>query len=170
MVNSADPDQLASSEANWSGSILFAKIGYVVFSKRRVVYLLLKCCVISCQCDDVIVMKTCVITRHLVIQIYYLLYHFYHYNSCTYGEHLNRNVKKRTFWRMRSTNSNQPAHPRSPIRSFRCPHEETLYPWLFKIHRVKILIRVCKCVGWFESSLGAHGRRYVFWCCGSFVK
>ena len=30
MANSADPDQLASSsEANWSGSTLFAKIGYI---------------------------------------------------------------------------------------------------------------------------------------------
>ena len=28
MANSADPDQLASSEANWSGSTLFAKTGY----------------------------------------------------------------------------------------------------------------------------------------------
>ena len=36
MTNSADPDQLASSEANWSGSTLFAKIGHVVLSKRRV--------------------------------------------------------------------------------------------------------------------------------------
>ena len=27
MANSADPDQLASSEANWSGSPLFAKAG-----------------------------------------------------------------------------------------------------------------------------------------------
>ena len=27
MTNSADPDQLASSEANWSGSTLFAKQG-----------------------------------------------------------------------------------------------------------------------------------------------
>ena len=36
MTNSADPDQLASSEANWSGSALFAKTGHVVFSKRRV--------------------------------------------------------------------------------------------------------------------------------------
>ena len=32
----ADPDQLASSEAIWSGFLLFAKIGHVVFSKRRV--------------------------------------------------------------------------------------------------------------------------------------
>ena len=36
MKNSADPDQLASEEANWSGSTLFAKTGHVVFSKRRV--------------------------------------------------------------------------------------------------------------------------------------
>ena len=28
-ANSADPDQLASSEANWSGSALFAIIKYV---------------------------------------------------------------------------------------------------------------------------------------------
>ena len=28
MANSADPDQLASEEANWSGSALFAKAGY----------------------------------------------------------------------------------------------------------------------------------------------
>ena len=27
--NSADPDQLASSEANWSGSTLFVKAGYI---------------------------------------------------------------------------------------------------------------------------------------------
>ena len=29
MANNADPDQLASSEANWSGSSLFAKAGYI---------------------------------------------------------------------------------------------------------------------------------------------
>ena len=29
MANSADPDQLASSEANWSGSTLFAMAGYI---------------------------------------------------------------------------------------------------------------------------------------------
>ena len=28
MPNNADPDQLASSEANWSGSALFAKATY----------------------------------------------------------------------------------------------------------------------------------------------
>ena len=29
MANSADPDQLASLEANWSGSTLFTKAGYI---------------------------------------------------------------------------------------------------------------------------------------------
>ena len=29
MANSADPDQLAYSEAKWSGSTLFAKGGYI---------------------------------------------------------------------------------------------------------------------------------------------
>ena len=33
MANSADPDQLASSEANWSGSTLFAKPGLSGFSR-----------------------------------------------------------------------------------------------------------------------------------------
>ena len=29
MANSVDPDQLASEEANWSGSTLFAKAEYI---------------------------------------------------------------------------------------------------------------------------------------------
>ena len=29
MANSVDPDQLASEEANWSGSTLLAKAGYI---------------------------------------------------------------------------------------------------------------------------------------------
>ena len=29
MANSVDPDQLASEEANWSGSILFVKAVYI---------------------------------------------------------------------------------------------------------------------------------------------
>ena len=36
MANSADPDQLASSEANWSGSTLFAKKDLSGFSRTRV--------------------------------------------------------------------------------------------------------------------------------------
>ena len=29
MANSADPNQLASSEANWSGTTLFVNAGYI---------------------------------------------------------------------------------------------------------------------------------------------
>ena len=36
MTNSADPEQLASSEANWSEATLVAKTGHVVFSQRWV--------------------------------------------------------------------------------------------------------------------------------------
>ena len=36
MANSADLDQLASSEANWSGSTLFAEQGISWFSRTRV--------------------------------------------------------------------------------------------------------------------------------------
>ena len=36
MTNSADSDQLAPSEASWSGSALFAKTRLVVFTKRMV--------------------------------------------------------------------------------------------------------------------------------------
>ena len=36
MTNSVDPDQLAFSEANWSGSTLFAKAGYIRFSRTRI--------------------------------------------------------------------------------------------------------------------------------------
>ena len=36
MADSADPDQLASSEANWSGYTLFAKQGISGFSRTRI--------------------------------------------------------------------------------------------------------------------------------------
>ena len=35
MANSADPDQLASSEANWSWSALFAKAGYILVQQDK---------------------------------------------------------------------------------------------------------------------------------------
>ena len=41
MANSADPDQLASSEANWSGSTLFAKAGYIWVRHDKLTLLLL---------------------------------------------------------------------------------------------------------------------------------
>ena len=47
-------------------------------------------------------------------------------------------------------------------QSLRCLHEETLHPCPSKMRSVKILIRLCECAGWSESSLGAQVRRYVF--------
>ena len=35
MANSADPDQLTSSKANWSGSTLFAKAGYIQVQQEK---------------------------------------------------------------------------------------------------------------------------------------
>ena len=35
MANSVDPDQEASSEANWSGSTLFAKAGYIQIQQDK---------------------------------------------------------------------------------------------------------------------------------------
>ena len=35
MTNTADPDQLASAEANWSGSTPFAKTGYIRFQNDK---------------------------------------------------------------------------------------------------------------------------------------
>ena len=36
MINSADPDQLASEEVNWSGSTLIAKVGYIQVQQDKV--------------------------------------------------------------------------------------------------------------------------------------
>ena len=35
MANSADPDQLASEEANWSGSTLFRKAGHIQVQQNQ---------------------------------------------------------------------------------------------------------------------------------------
>ena len=35
MTNSADPDQLASEEANWSGSTLLARAEYIHFQQDK---------------------------------------------------------------------------------------------------------------------------------------
>ena len=43
MTNSVDPDQLASSEASWSGSTLFAKTGYIpVQQDKSFIHVVLK--------------------------------------------------------------------------------------------------------------------------------
>ena len=47
--------------------------------------------------------------------------------------------------------------------------EEIFHPCLPKVCPVKILIRLCECVGWSESLLGTHVRRYIFSHCSLFV-
>ena len=47
MTNNADPHQLASSEANWSGSALFAKAGYIWAQQNKGLHVFLNmkmCC------------------------------------------------------------------------------------------------------------------------------
>ena len=48
-------------------------------------------------------------------------------------------------------------------------HEETFHLQPTKMTPVKILFRLRKCAGWSVSSLDAHFRRYLFWCCGKYM-
>ena len=54
-------------------------------------------------------------------------------------------------------------------QSLRCPHEETLHPWLSKMCPEQILISLDERPGWSESLQGAHIRRYDFGHYGSRV-
>ena len=47
-------------------------------------------------------------------------------------------------------------------QGLRYPHEEILHYWLFKMHPVKIQIRLRICAGCSESSLGVRVRWYAF--------
>ena len=49
MANSADPDQLASSEANWSGSTLFAKAGYIQVQQDKGIFILVRLNELRCH-------------------------------------------------------------------------------------------------------------------------
>ena len=48
-------------------------------------------------------------------------------------------------------------------------HEETLHVWLSKLCPVNIMISLWECVGW-ESLLGAHAQRYLFWRCSLYFR
>ena len=72
------------------------------------------------------------------------------------------NVRKNIFWHVRPTKLQISAFTLSDQwPGLRCPHEETLQPWILKMHPLKILIRVGVRAGWSESSLGAPVWRYV---------
>ena len=67
------------------------------------------------------------------------------HTNCTEGR-----TPKRLKSACASTQSDQSTH---------CPHEEIFHPWLSKMRPVKILIRLCACAVWPESSRSALVRR-----------
>ena len=82
------------------------------------------------------------------------------------------NVRRRTVYYVSTTKSQISLRIKFTIKhviqSHRYPHEETLHPWLSKLHPMKIQIRLRECAVWSESSMGAHVRRNVFWSCGTY--
>ena len=66
-----------------------------------------------------------------------------------------------------SEDSDQPVHSRSLIRIFTgCMLDSQGYKVSVYMQTMKTLIRLCEYAGSFNSSFGAHIRRYVFWPCG----
>ena len=54
--------------------------------------------------------------------------------------------------------------------SLHCPHEESLGPYLPIERTAKTLIRLSRCPGWSESSLGTYAILLVLSCAGSYIK
>ena len=75
---------------------------------------------------------------------------------------MGRNIRKRPFWHMRPT--------KVQISLPFVGRMKKLAFLLSKMCPVKVLIRLCECAGWSESSLVAHIERYVFWRCDSNTK
>ena len=75
-------------------------------------------------------------------------------NRSTNNKHSSRNVRKRTVVHVRQQRPKSTCTSVHSDQSRHCPHEETLNRWLSKMRPAKILIRLCECVGLFESSLG----------------
>ena len=76
--------------------------------------------------------------------------------------------RKRTFWHVQPTKTQISLLILADAQldqCLRCPYEETLHLWLCKMYTVKILISLCECAGWSQSSVGGHVGRYVFGHC-----
>ena len=69
---------------------------------------------------------------------------------------LSRLMTKPTKWHVR------PAKTQISLISLRCLPEEALNPYLPKEHTAKALIRLGRCLGWHESSLG--NRSFCYFC------
>ena len=83
--------------------------------------------------------------------------------SINSNQYMSSNLRKRTVWHKHQRRLKSACASAQSDRNLFCPHEKTLHPWLSKMCQGKILIRLRKCAGWSESSLGAHVQRYVFW-------
>ena len=84
----------------------------------------------------------------------------------TQGQRLSHNVGKSTYGpriKLKAACASSQSD-----QSLRCPHEETLHPWLSKMCLGRIRIRLRECAVWSESSLGTHIPRYIFEHCGSY--
>ena len=64
-----------------------------------------------------------------------------------------------------SEDSDQPGHPPSLIKSLRYPHEKSIGTLPIEC-TAKALIRLGRCPGWSESSLGTHAILLSLSCCG----
>ena len=91
------------------------------------------------------------------------------YIHMKFRNHMSRNVRKRTFWHVRPTKT------QISLRVRAVWSESSLSTWrnfvslAIQNAPMKILMRLCECAGWSESSLGADFRRYVYLRCGSDV-
>ena len=84
------------------------------------------------------------------------------------GNHISRDVRKCTFWHVRSTKTpvSLCIHAVWSVSVVRMKKPHRL---LSKMRLLEILMRLRECAVWSESSLGAYVRRYVFWQCCSCI-
>ena len=85
------------------------------------------------------------------------------------GNHMSLDMTKPTKWlfakrRLRSTWASAQSD-----QSLRCPHEESLGPYLPIEHTAKTLIRLGRCPGWSESLLGAQSLCWFYHVAGQIL-
>ena len=80
------------------------------------------------------------------------------YEVLVYGpkKHMDRNVRKRTFWHVRPTKTQNSMRIRAVWSVFFVRMKKPLHTWPSKRRLLRILIRLRECAGWSESSMGVH--------------
>ena len=69
---------------------------------------------------------------------------------------MSRDMTKPTKWLCAQRRHRSAWASTRSVQHLRCPHEETLGPWLFIERTAKTLIRLGGCPGWSKFSLGAY--------------